>query len=42
VEFTMTHASICGLGMTAGGAVISALDRWPALFAGGAEGSLAT
>jgi NADH-quinone oxidoreductase subunit F len=42
VEFTMTHASICGLGMTAGGAVISALDLWPALFAGGAEGSLAT
>jgi NADH-quinone oxidoreductase subunit F len=42
VEFTMTHASICGLGMTAGGAVISALDRWPALSAGGAEGSLAT
>ena len=42
VEFTMTHASICGLGMTAGAAVISALDRWPALCAGGAEGSLAT
>jgi NADH-quinone oxidoreductase subunit F len=42
VEFTMTHASICGLGMTAGAAVISALDRWPALFAEGAEGSLAT
>jgi NADH-quinone oxidoreductase subunit F len=37
VEFTMTHASICGLGMTAGSAVVSALDRWPAVFAGGAS-----
>jgi NADH-quinone oxidoreductase subunit F len=37
VEFTMTHASICGLGMTAGSAVISALDQWPTVFAGGAD-----
>jgi NADH-quinone oxidoreductase subunit F len=37
VEFTMTHASLCGLGMTAGSAVISALDQWPTVFAGGAD-----
>jgi NADH-quinone oxidoreductase subunit F len=35
VGFTMTHASICGLGMTAGSAVLSALERWPELFADG-------
>jgi len=32
VIYTMTNASICGLGMTAGTAVESALKHWPALF----------
>ena len=32
VGFTMTNASLCGLGATAGMAILSALDRWPALF----------
>ncbi len=41
VEFTMTHASICGLGMTAGAAMVSALDLWPAIFGGGAVGRAA-
>ncbi len=35
VEFTMTHTSICGLGMTAGSAIASALETWPELFTGG-------
>jgi NADH-quinone oxidoreductase subunit F len=42
VEFTMTHASICGLGMTAGAAVISALDLWPAVFDGKGEAGQAS
>ncbi len=29
VIFTMTNASICGLGMTAGAAILSALDKFP-------------
>ncbi|HLC06323.1 MAG TPA: NAD(P)H-dependent oxidoreductase subunit E [Anaerolineales bacterium] len=35
VGFTMTNASLCGLGMTAGTAVLSAINRWPELFANG-------
>jgi NADH-quinone oxidoreductase subunit F len=31
VAFTMTNASLCGLGMTAGSAVVSAVQRWPEL-----------
>jgi NADH-quinone oxidoreductase subunit F len=34
VGHTMTVASFCGLGITAGTAVLSALDRWPELAAG--------
>jgi NADH-quinone oxidoreductase subunit F len=34
VAFTMTSASLCGLGMTAGSAVLSAVQRWPGLMAG--------
>jgi NADH-quinone oxidoreductase subunit F len=33
VGLTMTDASLCGLGQTAAAAVLSALKRWPALFA---------
>ncbi|HMK09059.1 MAG TPA: NADH-ubiquinone oxidoreductase-F iron-sulfur binding region domain-containing protein, partial [Anaerolineales bacterium] len=36
VGFTMTNASLCGLGMTAGSAVLSAIRRWPELMVGGA------
>jgi NADH-quinone oxidoreductase subunit F len=32
VGFTMTKASLCGLGMTAGTAILSAKERWPKLF----------
>jgi len=32
VGWTMTDASLCGLGQTAGSAVLSALDLWPELF----------
>jgi NADH-quinone oxidoreductase subunit F len=32
VGFTMTNASLCGLGATAGMAILSALAKWPALF----------
>jgi NADH-quinone oxidoreductase subunit F len=32
VGVTMTEASLCGLGQTAGSAVLSAIKRWPALF----------
>jgi NADH-quinone oxidoreductase subunit F len=35
VGFAMTAASFCGLGVTAGTAVLSALERWPELFTGG-------
>jgi NADH-quinone oxidoreductase subunit F len=31
VGYAMTNASLCGLGMTAATAVLSALDRWPDL-----------
>ncbi|HEX7975465.1 MAG TPA: NADH-ubiquinone oxidoreductase-F iron-sulfur binding region domain-containing protein, partial [Anaerolineales bacterium] len=33
VGWTMTDASLCGLGQTAATAVLSALERWPELFA---------
>lgn len=33
VVFTMTNASICGLGMTAGTAALSALEKFPEMFA---------
>jgi len=32
VGWTMTEASLCGLGQTAAGAVLSAIKLWPALF----------
>jgi NADH-quinone oxidoreductase subunit F len=39
VGFTMTYASLCGLGMTAGSAILSAVQRWPELVGdGGATG----
>ena len=28
----MTEASLCGLGQTAGSAVLSALEQWPKMF----------
>jgi NADH-quinone oxidoreductase subunit F len=37
VGWTMTDASLCGLGQTAAGAVLSAMKLWPALFADPAE-----
>jgi NADH-quinone oxidoreductase subunit F len=37
VIYTMTHDSLCGLGVTAGVAVESALDRWPDHFPAAAE-----
>ena len=40
VGWTMTEASLCGLGQTAGSAVLSALEQWPEMFgdAGSANG----
>lgn len=35
IGFTMTNASLCGLGMTAGSAVLSAVGKWPDLFLNG-------
>jgi len=35
VGFTMTNASLCGLGMTAGSAILSAVERWPELMLDG-------
>jgi len=35
IGFTMTNASLCGLGMTAGTAVLSAIERWPELLQNG-------
>jgi NADH-quinone oxidoreductase subunit F len=35
VGHAMTNASLCGLGMTAGTAVLSALELWPELFSDG-------
>jgi NADH-quinone oxidoreductase subunit F len=32
IGFTMTEASLCGLGQTAASAVLSAMKRWPHLF----------
>ena len=37
VVYTMTHTSICGLGVTAGSAIQSARRRWPRLFRPGAS-----
>lgn len=37
IGFTMTNASLCGLGMTAGTAVLSAIDRWPEILADGKQ-----
>jgi NADH-quinone oxidoreductase subunit F len=37
VVYTMTHTSICGLGVTAGSAILSARRRWPRLFRPGAS-----
>ncbi len=35
IGFAMTQTSLCGLGQTAASAVLSAVDRWPALFKAG-------
>lgn len=35
VIFAMTSASFCGLGMTAGTAILSALESWPGIFGRG-------
>ncbi len=35
VGWTMTDASLCGLGQTAAGAVLSAIQLWPDMFDGG-------
>jgi NADH-quinone oxidoreductase subunit F len=35
VGWTMTDASLCGLGQTAAAAVFSAMKRWPELFESG-------
>ena len=35
VGWTMTEASLCGLGQTAASATLSAMKRWPGLFAAG-------
>lgn len=32
IGFAMTNASLCGLGMTASTAIISAIEKWPALW----------
>ncbi|MGB9591631.1 MAG: NADH-ubiquinone oxidoreductase-F iron-sulfur binding region domain-containing protein, partial [Candidatus Kryptoniota bacterium] len=37
VGWTMTDASLCGLGQTAASAVLSALKLWPQLFTLGKE-----
>jgi NADH-quinone oxidoreductase subunit F len=37
VGFTMTNASLCGLGMTAATAILSARGLWPELFVDGAH-----
>jgi NADH-quinone oxidoreductase subunit F len=37
IGFAMTNASLCGLGMTAGTAILSALDLWPQIFLPGGE-----
>ena len=33
IRYTMTNSSICGLGITAGTAIGSALELWPDVFA---------
>jgi NADH-quinone oxidoreductase subunit F len=37
VGWTMTEASLCGLGQTAALAVLSAIDLWPNLFEEGSQ-----
>jgi NADH-quinone oxidoreductase subunit F len=37
VGWTMTDASLCGLGQTAAGAVLSAIQLWPGLFTAGVK-----
>ena len=32
IGWTMTESSLCGLGQTASSALLSAMERWPALF----------
>ncbi len=32
IGFAMTNASLCGLGMTASTAILSAIDKWPSLW----------
>ena len=39
IGWTMTEASLCGLGQTAASAVLSAMDRWPQLFAENGKGT---
>jgi NADH-quinone oxidoreductase subunit F len=39
VGYAMTAASFCGLGVTAGTAILSALEKWPALFLDGGRRS---
>ncbi|MGD2161898.1 MAG: NAD(P)H-dependent oxidoreductase subunit E [Anaerolineales bacterium] len=34
VDFAMTNASLCGLGMTAGTAILSAVEKWPHIWEG--------
>ena len=35
IEFAMRETCLCGLGMAAGTAIISAYQRWPHVFRGG-------
>jgi len=42
VGWTMTDASLCGLGQTAAIAVLSAMKLWPELFSGGVTGNGST
>ena len=41
VGWTMTDASLCGLGQTAAGAVLSAIKLWPEMFVENAKGPVA-
>jgi NADH-quinone oxidoreductase subunit F len=38
IGLTMTEASLCGLGQTAASAVLSAMNKWPELFAANGRG----
>ena len=37
IGWTMTESSLCGLGQTASSALLSAMERWPALFGDGGD-----